>query len=130
MCNRFNTVTEQESFNTHPFNLLFDSSVGIASGYRLDSRGLIPGRGKRFSVFHSVQTGSGTHPASYTMFTWALSMGVKWPGREADHSPPSSAEVKNGGAIPPLPHKSSWHSVLLIKHREKLTFYVCQSRHY
>jgi hypothetical protein len=24
--------------------------------------------------------------------------------------PPSSAEVKNGGAIPPLPHTSSWHS--------------------
>jgi hypothetical protein len=24
----------------------------------------------------------------------ALSLGVKWPGREADHSPPSSAEVK------------------------------------
>jgi hypothetical protein len=33
----------------------------------------------------------------------ALSPGVKRPGREADHSPPSSAEVKNGGAIPPLP---------------------------
>jgi hypothetical protein len=28
------------------------------------------------------------------------------PGREADHSPPSSAEVKNGGAIPPLPNMS------------------------
>jgi hypothetical protein len=26
----------------------------------------------------------------------ALSLGVKRPGREADHSPPSSAEVKNG----------------------------------
>jgi hypothetical protein len=25
----------------------------------------------------------------------ALSAGVKWPGREADHSPPASAEVKN-----------------------------------
>jgi hypothetical protein len=25
----------------------------------------------------------------------ALSAGVKWPGREADHSPPKSAEVKN-----------------------------------
>jgi hypothetical protein len=25
----------------------------------------------------------------------ALSMGVKWSGREADHSPPSSAEVKS-----------------------------------
>jgi hypothetical protein len=24
----------------------------------------------------------------------ALSLGVKWPGREADHSPPSSAKVK------------------------------------
>jgi hypothetical protein len=24
-----------------------------------------------------------------------LSLGVKWPGREADHSPPSSCEVKN-----------------------------------
>jgi hypothetical protein len=26
---------------------------------------------------------------------FALSLGVKRPGREADHSPPSSAEVKN-----------------------------------
>jgi hypothetical protein len=31
-------------------------------------------------------------------------VGVKRPGR------PSSTEVKNGGAIPPLPHISSWHS--------------------
>jgi hypothetical protein len=28
---------------------------------------------------------------------------VKRPGREDDLSPPSSAEVKNDGAIPPLP---------------------------
>jgi hypothetical protein len=28
--------------------------------------------------------------------------GAKQPGREADHSPPSSTEVKNGGAISPL----------------------------
>jgi hypothetical protein len=40
----------------------------------------------------------------------ALSPGVKWQGREADHSPPSSAEVNNGGTIPPLPSMSSWHS--------------------
>jgi hypothetical protein len=25
------------------------------------------------------------------------------------HSPPSCDEVKNGGAIPSSPHKSSWH---------------------
>jgi hypothetical protein len=30
----------------------------------------------------------------------ARSPGVMWPGREADHSHPSSSEAKNGGAIP------------------------------
>jgi hypothetical protein len=33
----------------------------------------------------------------------ALSLGVKWPGHEVDHSPPSSAKVKESGAIHPLP---------------------------
>jgi hypothetical protein len=36
----------------------------------------------------------------------AILPGVKRPRREANHSPPSNAEVKNGGAIPPLPHMS------------------------
>jgi hypothetical protein len=40
----------------------------------------------------------------------ALSPGVKRQGHEADHSPPASAEVENGGAITPHPHMSSWHS--------------------
>jgi hypothetical protein len=33
---------------------------------------------------------------------------VSMPGCEADHSPPSSAEVKNGGALPPIPNTCSW----------------------
>jgi hypothetical protein len=33
---------------------------------------------------------------------------VKRLGRETDHSLPSSAEVKNGGATSALPHTSSW----------------------
>jgi hypothetical protein len=33
----------------------------------------------------------------------ALSPGVKQPGHVDEHSPPSSAEVENVGAIPPLP---------------------------
>jgi hypothetical protein len=45
-----------------------------------------------FSIHHRVQNGSGAHPASYPI---ALSLGVKQPGRGADHSNPSSAEVKN-----------------------------------
>jgi hypothetical protein len=41
---------------------------------------------------------------------WVLgvsSPAVKRPGREADHPPPSSAEVNNGGPIPPLLHMYS-----------------------
>jgi hypothetical protein len=37
-----------------------------------------------------------------------LSPGLKRPGREADHSPPTSAEVKKRGSIHQLPHMSSW----------------------
>jgi hypothetical protein len=57
--------------------------------------------------------------------TWvpgALSLGVKRPGPEADHSPPSGSEVKNGGAMHPLPHTSSWCVAQLIKHTENFTF--------
>jgi hypothetical protein len=36
--------------------------------------------------------------------------GVKQQRHEADHSPPSSADIKSGGVIPPLPSMSSWHS--------------------
>jgi hypothetical protein len=38
---------------------------------------------------------------------WELataSPGVKLQGHQTDHSPPSRAEIKNVGAIPPLPH--------------------------
>jgi hypothetical protein len=42
-----------------------------------------------------VQTGSGALPASCTVSTGgSLSGGKARPGRDADHSPPSSAEVK------------------------------------
>jgi len=53
-----------------------------------------PAGAKSFSLRHRVQTGSGAHSATYPMGTEALCLGVKWPGREADHSPPSSARVK------------------------------------
>jgi hypothetical protein len=37
----------------------------------------------------------------------AVSTGLKLLGWEAGCSPPSNAEVKNGGSIPPLPHTVS-----------------------
>jgi len=45
-----------------------------------------------FSLIHLVQTDSGTHSASSPVGTGGS--GVKGQGREADHSPPSSAVVK------------------------------------
>jgi hypothetical protein len=68
----------------------------------------IPGRVGECFRLHSVQTDSGVHSASYTMSTGDFSRGVKPPGREADNSPASSAEVKNVGAVPALPHTSLW----------------------
>jgi hypothetical protein len=86
-----------------------DSSVGIAMDYGLDGRGSIPGGGSDSSLL-SVQTGSGAHPASYPMGTGDLSLGVNRPRREDDRSPPSSSEVKNAGAVPPLSHTYSWRN--------------------
>jgi hypothetical protein len=74
-----------------------DSLVGIALGYGLDNRGArvrFPTEAGNFSLHHRVQNGSGTHPASYPMGIGDLCLGIKLPGRECDHSSPSSDEVK------------------------------------
>jgi hypothetical protein len=66
------------------------------SDYGLDDRGSIPGRGKGFLLCLCDQTGSEAHPASCTMGTGGPFPGGKArPGRDADHSPLSSAEVVN-----------------------------------
>jgi hypothetical protein len=51
---------------------------------------------QKFSFLHVVQTSSGDHPASYPMDVGGgvLFPRVKLQGREADHSPPTSAEVQ------------------------------------
>jgi hypothetical protein len=75
-----------------------DSSVGIALGYGLDdwsSRVRFPAGAGNFSLHHRVQNSSGAHTASYPMGTRGSFPGVKRLGREADHSSPSNAEVKN-----------------------------------
>jgi hypothetical protein len=84
-----------------------DSSDGMETGYGFDGQGLIPAR----TFLHSIQTGSGANLDSCPVGTRGSFPWVKQPEREADHSPPSSAEVKNDGAIPPLPHISSSHGV-------------------
>jgi hypothetical protein len=75
------------------------SSVCIVSGCGLDDRRsrFDPSqRRKDFSCSLCVQTGSGAHPASCTMGIGGPFAGAKArPGNDADHSPPSSAEIVN-----------------------------------
>jgi hypothetical protein len=75
------------------------SSVRIVPSYGLDYRAKefwSPVEAKDFSSILFVQTGSGAHPASFTMGTWGPFPGaIARHGRDTDHSPPSSAEVEN-----------------------------------
>jgi hypothetical protein len=75
------------------------SSGSIVSDYGLDDRAIwvrSQAGAKDFSSSLFVQTGSGAHPAYCPMGTGGpFSGGKARPGRDADHSPPSSAEVVN-----------------------------------
>jgi hypothetical protein len=70
----------------------------------VDGRGVDLDRRKILFSFSSVQTSLGAHSASYTMDAGSC----REAGHEANNSPPPGIEVKNGGAIPPLPNTSSW----------------------
>jgi hypothetical protein len=67
------------------------------------------GRGRDFSPFHSIQTSSAAQPASYPVggYQGALLLEVKVSEHEADHSPPSSGEIKNAWNYTFTP--SFWH---------------------
>jgi hypothetical protein len=79
---------------------LYDQMIGVQ----------FPAGARNFSLQHHVQTASGAHPASYPMGTRALSLGVKWSGCEAEHSPPSSAKFKECVELyVHSPNMSSWH---------------------
>jgi hypothetical protein len=69
------------------------------SGYGLDDRVIgvrSPAGAEDFSSSLCVQTGSWAHPTSYTMGTGGpFPRGKARTGRDADHSPPSSAKVVN-----------------------------------
>jgi hypothetical protein len=67
----------------------------------------LPSNERLTSLFRlsSVMSQQRPDPPSliYSGYRELFPEGVKRPGSEADHSPPSSAEIKNGGAISPLP---------------------------
>jgi hypothetical protein len=93
-------------------------------GYGLDERGSIPGRERRgiFSPRRYVQTGSGTHSASSTLlYLGLLSPGVKRLGREANHSAPSSAELKDAWSYASA-FQYNYVEQYLVKHTDNCNF--------
>jgi hypothetical protein len=72
------------------------SVVSIATSYGLDREVGVgsPGRGKNFLFPTSSRPALGSTQPPSQWVPRAHSLGVKWLGYEADHSPPTSAEVK------------------------------------
>jgi hypothetical protein len=75
-----------------------DSAVGITTGYGLEDQGV----GVRVPVGPIILTSPsrpgrlwGPYSLLSNGYQRRFPQGVKWPGREADHSPPTSTEVTN-----------------------------------
>jgi hypothetical protein len=84
-----------------------DSSVGIALDYGLDGRGSrvrFPAGAGNFSLKTTASRPAlGPTQPPIQWVPGAVSLGVKRPGRVADHSPQSSAEVNEWSYTPTPP---------------------------
>jgi len=75
-----------------------DVAVGTVAHYFQVMGVRTPVEARDFSLHQNVRTGSDAHPSTYSKGT-----AVKWPCREAEHSPQSSAELGMSGAMLLLP---------------------------
>jgi hypothetical protein len=92
----------------------------IRLGNGLDDRGSTPGRGSYGILsLRRVQTGYGTHPI--TCLQEGYYSGARRPGREADHSPPSSTEVKECGELYRRSPQNVFVTWWLVQHRDNFT---------
>jgi hypothetical protein len=102
-----------------------NSSVGIASIYWLDDWGIgvrVPVISRIFSYPRRPDRLWGPPNLLSNGYRGAvLSPRVKRQGREADHSPPTSAEVKKMWIYTYTPR---WSSAWLLKHRDNFTFTI------
>jgi hypothetical protein len=81
-------------FNTDPESEYRSRYSDWLRIWRPRGRSASPGMGQESSLLQVVKIGSGVHQPSIQWVPGALSSGIKRQGREADHSPPTSAEVK------------------------------------
>jgi hypothetical protein len=96
----------------------------VVTGYELEVEVRFMAGARSLSVFTVYIPDLGPTRPLKQRIPENLSPGIKRSRREADHSPKCSVEVKNIGAIPPLPYISSWYSAYLIKPRDNFTFFM------
>jgi hypothetical protein len=96
-------------FGTHYKSLhtvMHENSTPLGASLSVPQSGswvLLPARARHCPLLYSIRL---EPPLQW--ITWSFHMEVKHHNRKADHSTPTSAEVKNGGVIASLPHTSSW----------------------
>jgi hypothetical protein len=85
-----------------------------------------PVEDRNFSPHHHVQTGSGSHTISFIHWVPGSSLGEEQQGLEADHSPQTSAEVKNAWSYTSTPQYAfmAWCS-LKKQHKDRFTLTLC-----
>jgi hypothetical protein len=88
------------------FAVSWDSSVGIAVGYGTDGQRSIPLKVKIFLFFTASRQALGPNQPPLQWVPGALLPGIKRPVCEANHSPPSIAEIKSGGVYLHFPMPS------------------------
>jgi hypothetical protein len=90
-----------------------DGSVGTTAGYGLDGRGLISSRARDFLLSIMSKPSLGPIQPPVQRVPLAVSQWHREWVPETGHSPPSTAEVKNGGVLPPFSLLS--HGVVVVK---------------
>jgi hypothetical protein len=95
-----------------------DEGIGVATSWKAGVRSQAKARDFSPQIPDHLWDQPSPMPSGYQC---AISKEVKQSSPETDHSAPSSAEVKNDGAVPPLPHYV-FTTYYLIKLQHNFTF--------
>jgi hypothetical protein len=104
------STTVYSIYSQLPFISSRDSSVGVATSYGLDDgggRSSSPGKVKNVLFFTSSRPGLEFIQPLIQWVPGTISLRVNRPGRETDHSPPASVEVKKMWNYISTPHTPS-----------------------
>jgi hypothetical protein len=100
--------------STKLYSVIFSTkSRESAVGRAMDDRGVgvrVPVKSRIFSFSTSLRPALGPTQPPIQWVPGSLYPRVMRPEREADHSSPTSAEIKKRRSIHPLPHTPSWRS--------------------